>query len=157
MDELKYILEDVGITNVIVILMALMIAIQFLIKLFDWFCDRMGIETKWSLKKKQEAAILRDHEEAIQKLGEYGKSNHNDMKEIRELLEKHIVRDDERTVATLRSTLYRLHGEFVAQKCVTHEGLKTFSEIGRVYEEAGGDDIYHSKLEPEVLALPIKE
>ena len=29
-------------------------------------------------------------------------------------------------------------------------------EIGKVYVEAGGDDIYHDKLEPEVLKLPIK-
>ena len=33
---------------------------------------------------------------------------------------------------------------------------RTFKEIGKVYVEAGGDDIYHDKLEPEVLKLPIK-
>lgn len=46
--------------------------------------------------------------------------------------------------------------EFTKQKFVTPEGLKTFKEIGKVYVEAGGDDIYHDKLEPEVLKLPIK-
>ena len=45
--------------------------------------------------------------------------------------------------------------DFTKQKYVTPEGLKTFKEIGKVYVEAGGDDIYHDKLEPEVLRLPI--
>ena len=36
-------------------------------------------------------------------------------------------------------------------------GLKTFTELGSIYESAGGDDIYHDKLKPEVLSLPIKD
>ena len=71
------------------------------------------------------------------------------------LLESHIDRDNERTISSFRSTLYRLHMDFTKQKYVTPEGLKTFKEIGKVYVEAGGDDIYHDKLEPEVLRLPI--
>lgn len=39
---------------------------------------------------------------------------------------------------------------------MTPDGLKTFRELGKVYESAGGDDIYHEKLQPEVLALDIK-
>ena len=39
---------------------------------------------------------------------------------------------------------------------MTPDGLKTFRELGNVYEAAGGDDIYHEKLQPEVLALDIK-
>lgn len=35
-------------------------------------------------------------------------------------------------------------------------GLKTFLEMGKLYEDAGGNDIYHSKLLPEITALEIK-
>ena len=35
--------------------------------------------------------------------------------------------------------------------------LETFTELGSIYESAGGDDIYHDKLKPEVLALPIHD
>lgn len=72
------------------------------------------------------------------------------------MLEEYIQKDNERTIASLRTTLWRLHKEFTSQRYVTPDGLKTFRELGNVYEAAGGDDIYHEKLQPEVLALDIK-
>ena len=38
---------------------------------------------------------------------------------------------------------------------VDKSGLKTFLELGKIYEDAGGDDVYHDKLKPEVMNLPI--
>lgn len=72
------------------------------------------------------------------------------------MLGEYIKKDNERTIASLRTTLWRLHREFTSQGYVTPDGLKTFRELGKVYESAGGDDIYHEKLQPEVLALDIK-
>lgn len=65
--------------------------------------------------------------------------------------------DKERTVATLRNQLYGLHAKFSERGYVDNSGLKTFTELGKIYEAAGGDDIYHEKLKPEVLALPIHD
>lgn len=65
--------------------------------------------------------------------------------------------DKERTVATLRNQLYGLYAKFSEKGYVDNSGLKTFTELGKIYEAAGGDDIYHEKLKPEVLSLPIKD
>jgi hypothetical protein len=65
--------------------------------------------------------------------------------------------DKERTVATLRNQLYGLHAKFSEKGYVDNSGLKTFTELGKIYEAAGGDDIYHDKLKPEVMSLPIKD
>lgn len=62
---------------------------------------------------------------------------------------------NEKTVAGFRSSLWRMHRDFVQQGFVTPDGLKTFAEMGKTYEKAGGDDIYHEKLKPEVEALEI--
>lgn len=78
------------------------------------------------------------------------------LEEIEILLSKHIESDNRKTIATLRSTLWRMHRDFVDQGHVTKDGLMTFKEVGKVYEEAGGDDIYHEKLEPEIMALDIR-
>ena len=64
--------------------------------------------------------------------------------------------DNKKTISTLRLSLWQMHKDFVEQGYVTPDGLKTFTELGKVYEEAGGDDIYHEKLEPEVLGLEIR-
>lgn len=117
-----------------------------------YYRKRKGIEDKDSLIQN----TLKQHQLEIDTLRQYESETHTDVKEIKTLLESHIDRDNERTISSFRSTLYRLHMEFTKQKYVTPEGLKTFKEIGKVYVEAGGDDIYHDKLEPEVLKLPIK-
>nr|DAH62590.1 MAG TPA: hypothetical protein [Caudoviricetes sp.] len=62
-----------------------------------------------------------------------------------------------KTVATLRNQLYDLHSKFIERGYADKSGLKTFLELGKIYEEAGGDDIYHDKLKPEVMSLPINE
>lgn len=79
----------------------------------------------------------------------------DDVKYLVEKLDKYVEIDNRRTVATLRTSLWRLHKDFVAQGYVTPDGLKTWVEMGKVYEESGGNDIFHEKLDPEVHALPI--
>lgn len=80
----------------------------------------------------------------------------DDVHKLTELFEKYMEKDNERTVVTLRASLWRLHGEFVKQNFVTPASLKIFMEMGKIYEAAGGNDIYHDKLKPEVEALEIR-
>lgn len=77
--------------------------------------------------------------------------------DIKKQLNEKEIADNIRTVATLRSQLYSLHEKFILRGYIDCSGLKTFMELGNIYEIAGGDDIYHDKLKPEILELPIKE
>ena len=79
-----------------------------------------------------------------------------DVRAITDMLQDYIKKDNKRTIATLRTTLWQLHKSFMDQGYVTPDGLKTFTELGKVYEDAGGNDIYHDKLVPEVLSLEIR-
>ena len=81
----------------------------------------------------------------------------NGIDDIKDNLTKREIKDKAKTVATLRGQLYGLHEKFVTKEYIDKSGLKTFIELGKIYEAAGGDDIYHDKLYPEVMALPIKE
>lgn len=79
----------------------------------------------------------------------------DDVRNLTNMFEQYVVQDKERTVVTLRASLWRLHQEFTTQGFVTPDSLKTFLEMGKVYESAGGNDIFHDKLLPEVEALEI--
>ena len=79
-----------------------------------------------------------------------------DVKQISDILQDYIRKDNKKTIATLRTTLWQLHKGFMDQGYVTPDGLKTFTELGKVYEDAGGNDIYHDKLVPEVMSLEIR-
>lgn len=60
------------------------------------------------------------------------------------------------TVASFRSSLWRMHRDFMAQGYITPDGLKTFLEMGKLYEKAGGNDIYHEKLLPDIESLEVR-
>lgn len=103
-----------------------------------------SIKIRDGLAKDQ--AELREKQQEIQA----------DVKDITAMLQDYIRKDNKKTIATLRTTLWQLHKSFMDQGYVTPDGLKTFTELGKVYEDAGGDDIYHDKLVPEVMSLEIR-
>lgn len=72
------------------------------------------------------------------------------------MMKDYINVQNARTIASFRSSLWRMHRDFTNQGYITADGLKTFLEMGKLYEDAGGDDIYHSKLLPEITALEIR-
>ena len=105
---------------------------------------RQSIHIRGNLADDQ--AELRNEQKEIRK----------DVKQMSDILQNYIRKDDKKTIATLRTTLWQLHKGFMDQGYVTPDGIKTFTELGNVYEDAGGDDIYHDKLVPEVMSLEIR-
>lgn len=143
-----------------------------------------GIETKSSLYKKAQEERIETLEQAVKDLTEeldnrddklYQKQTgyHEQSIQIRNELKKNqeglstqisdlsqmmssfIDTQNDRTVASFRSSLWRMHKDFTNQGYVTPDGLKTFMEMGKLYEASGGNDVYHEKLLPEVESLEI--
>lgn len=85
--------------------------------------------------------------------------NQDDLKNriisLTDMFTNYVSADKDKTVAMLRSTLWKMHKDFVEQGFTTPDGLKTFNELGKIYELNGGNDVYHEKLKPEVDALEI--
>lgn len=143
-----------------------------------------GIETKSSLyKKAQEERIkaleqtVKDltkeldnrednlyqkqkgyHEQSIQIRNELKKNQEGlstQISDLSQMMSSFINTQNDRTVASFRSSLWRMHKDFTNQGYVTPDGLKTFMEMGKLYEASGGNDVYHEKLLPEVESLEI--
>lgn len=143
-----------------------------------------GIETKSSLYKKAQEERIETLEQAVKdlteeldnrddKLYQKQKGYHEQSIQIRNELKKNqeglstqisdlsqmmssfIDTQNDRTVASFRSSLWRMHKDFTNQGYITPDGLKTFMEMGKLYEASGGNDVYHEKLLPEVESLEI--
>lgn len=160
-------LSNINVIYVVSGLFVIIECIKFVISRIEWIMNTLGLETKWMRKKREDYMLLKRTVEELDELKKQRKidvdqSIKHDQKlddrigDVISLLQEHIKSEDKRTVAILRSTLYGLHAEFVQQGFVTPSGLTTFDECGKVYEAAGGNDVYHDKLRPEVIALPIK-
>ena len=176
--------EEIGWGMIVLVIAIAILFVPVAVESWNKFLDALGLIKKKNLFRKQrekEIAAVYEHIEELQggvvsKQEEYHQQSitirddlarrqddlyekqielKQDVKNITQMLEEYIQKDNKRTIASLRTTLWRLHKEFVAQGYVTPDGLKTFSELGKVYEAAGGNDVYHEKLQPEVLALDI--
>lgn len=114
-------------------------------KVIDFFTEKIGIETKLSLRRKK-------MEKSISEIDEIKDT----INELKELMTKHIEKDKERTIVSLRSNIWQMHGEFMKQGFVTKDGLEVFSEACKLYENDGGNGVVKQKIEPEVMRLPVK-
>ena len=136
---------------------ALLEFIKWIWSLGEWFVLKIGFETKTMRKKREEHDLLIGTVGKVDVLEEKNDVIKEDVDNILSLLKEHIETDKKNTQATFRSSLYRMHSDFTSRGFITREGLKTFIECGKAYEEAGGDDIYHDKLKPEILDLEIRD
>lgn len=144
------------IIGIVILVVALVVIKEF----YNKFIKLFNIETS-SMKKE------REHKEEIKRINKQLETLQNKQ---HELSEKSDAADEKMerqisdlnkllkslTVASMRSTLWRIHSESTERGFITQEGLKTFMECGKVYESAGGDDIYHDKLYPDVMSLPVR-
>lgn len=153
MENLAVILNDIP--KYILGFFIVLLGIKEVLAIKDWFCKRFGIETKATKEQKDLIETTRKQQEQIDQLIISSNQTLGDVKEIRKLLETHITEDKGNFVASARSTLYRLHEEYMRQKCVTPEQLRVFNDLCTRYTKCGGNDIVHEKLAPEVMALPI--
>lgn len=177
-------IHEIGGYNVMLSAILLIILVSLVVVAIGKIKDALGFKTKTELRhqeiderfekieakiKNYEARLDENadqfynkqkeyHEQSIEirnQLSDKQDSLSNDVRNLTSMFEQYILQDKERTVVTLRASLWRLHQEFTTQGFVTPDSLKTFLEMGKVYEEAGGNDIFHDKLRPEVEALEI--
>lgn len=150
-------LTHINYLTVILGVFTILFAIKTIIELFSYFKKKFGIKTGIETEKDS-------IEGRIAKLEQHDKWQYNEItkiskgiEDIKDTLVQKEIKDNAKTVATLRNQLYDLHGKFMERGSIDKSGLKTFLELGKIYEDAGGDDVYHDKLKPEVMSLSIKE
>ena len=117
--------------------------------------DPTDIEEDYTLLEGETIIIDDDSDEVVDYIYQEALDKKESLDNIKEQLRERDIKDKAKTVATLRNQLYDLHSKFVERGYVDKSGLKTFLELGKIYEDAGGDDIYHDKLKPEIMNLPI--
>lgn len=144
------------IMSIIIVVTALVLAKEF----NDKFIKLFGIETpkmKRERERKEEIQAINDKlEEIHEKQEAQSQKSFNAESRINNKIGEIGTLLNSLTVASMRSTLWRIHSESTDKGYITPEGLKTFTECGKLYEIAGGDDIYHEKLHPDIMALPVK-
>ena len=167
-------IHEFGEINVIIVVLLVAALVIALRAGWEKLLDALGLETKASLRQKAMDEKIAGLEE---KLKDFEQSQHDyhaqsinirddlrtnqntlstQLTDLTTLMQNFITNQDECTVASFRSALWRMHRDFMAQGYITPDGLKTFLEMGKLYEKAGGNDIYHEKLLPDIESLEVR-
>lgn len=183
-DAIKQI-HKIGELNALLSILYVAIVIVAIFAIGKKVMDVLGLETKASLYRKAQEEritnlentvneILKEIDDKHDALYKKQKGYHEQSIQIRDQLKQNqeglssqitdlsnmmsnfITTQNDRTVASFRSSLWRMHKDFTSQGYITPDGLKTFLEMGKIYEKAGGNDIYHEILLPDIEKLEIK-
>lgn len=138
MNDLRQ-LAEIDWWQVILAIILFLVCLKFVWSLIDWLIfEKLGIETKKMKQKREEHTTLMNTVKKVDVLESKDDAIQKNVDNILILLKEHIETDKKNTQATFRSSLYRMHSDFTSRGFITREGLKTFLECGKAYEEAGG-------------------
>lgn len=167
MDAIKEAME-IDISQFIIWTFVILIAVLAGLDIIGRVSEYINKPVKWVRNRKVDHDLLITTAQALNELKEkqerdvessikHDEKIEANLENITKMMQTHMDADNKRTVATFRSALYRMHSDFTERGYVTREGLKTFVECGNEYVNAGGNDIFKSKLKPEVMALPVRD
>lgn len=160
MSDLINLIEEYTLPSVLIIIVVVFLAIKEGSEAVAWVKGKLNTYHDKRSKTEDEKEDVNERLATLEKHDNWQYQSLLDMAKNLQSINSTLVsmqkRQDAVTVATSRSTLYRLHADFMKKGYVTKEDLKTFTELGNLYEQAGGDDIYHDKLYPEVFKLEIR-
>jgi NifB/MoaA-like Fe-S oxidoreductase len=173
-------LTTVDFPSVFIIVCSILIGLKAVVSIFGWWIDKLGIETKWTRKQKEEHELL---SKTANTLSEFQKQHNKDMDELNRKLEEDrqrfaeiqnsltsSIKDIADNVADLneKNTKYELADmretlmssyRFFANPHTnprlewTEMERHAFNEQIESYELLGGNDFMHTVVEPEMAKL----
>lgn len=156
MNEIIYLLSEIGMVHTIIVIFALLFAMQTIIKIIEWYCDYFGIKTKWGLEKKHEKEMLLAHEQQLNAISADTKATKNKLNVLAQMMIEVQEKNDVSERAKLKDRIsqsYRYYHEKGEWNAMEKEA---FEDLIRDYENHGGENSFvHSICEPESFTWKI--
>lgn len=161
MDNLILLLEEYTLPSVLVILIIFFLAFKEVWSAAVWIKDKLELYRK---KKNQSEDEKETVEERLLKLEKHDNWQYkalmdvtSSLQTITNTLSDMQKKQEEATVATARSALYRLSQEILAKGHMSQIEYDCFKELYDVYIENHGNHSMKDKIAPKVFALEIKD
>lgn len=161
MDNLILLLEEHTLSSVLVVLVLCFLAFKEIWAAGSWIKDKLEL---YRNKKNQTEDEKETVESRIEKLEKHDNWQYNALMDVTKSLQ--VItntlsdmqkRQEESTVATARSALYRLSQEILAKGYMSQIEYDCFKELYDVYIENHGNHSMKDKIAPKVFALEIKD
>lgn len=127
---------DIGISQVIIVVLALLFFIEGLLKTIDWLLTRLGVKTKSQLEKEDMHNSIKNHEK---ELNEIKTSLQELTKTITGNTEHEAMREG--VVALLRQALYDAYNKWTEKGYCPIYAMEVSKKIYEQYHALGGNDV----------------
>lgn len=151
MSEIKEFLENWQ--TYIIGICLIFVCFEFFLKTFDYFCNRFGIETKETLKKKEQEEALRSLKKKVDTIDSLKQDVvmlNEKLDKLSESLSNMEEKDDLDKRARLKDRISQSYRYYHERKKWNHMEKESFDDLIKSYENAGGKNSFvHSICEPE--------
>lgn len=138
-------LTTLDLSSVFLSVFIILIGIKAIISLFEWFIEKLGLETKWLKRKRKDhelliktsrnlAALQKRHNDDIYESDRHDEEMRNDIKNLTELFVEKQINDYRWEIINLADKISS--GKVVSKECYKH-AISTYERYEKIIEEKG--------------------
>lgn len=170
MEVIKELIE-IDFSYVFLSVLVILIGIQAMTTLLEWVMDKLGIETKWMRRQREERDLLKqtaDHFIALQQQQitdrqistQHDKMIENDLEKLSDTVDRIVItleemqkKDNDSKLKRLKDSLVRYYNKYKDIGEWSKLEKDAFWDLFDDYEQRGGDGFVHSIIEPVMREL----
>lgn len=130
---------DIGISQVIIIILALLFFIEGLLKTIDWLLTRLGVKTKAQLEKENMHNSIKNHEKELSEIKSSIQKLTKTIEENTQSTEQAAMKEG--VVALLRQALYDSYNKWTEKGYCPIYAMEVSKKIYEQYHTLGGNDV----------------
>lgn len=138
-------LTKVNFSSVFIAVFAILVGVKAVASLFEWVVEKMGLETKWMRKRREEHELLlqtsqnlialqEKHVEDMKRSDEHDAEMQNDIRKLTDLFVDKQINDYRWEIINLADKI--ASGRTVSKECLRH-AISTYEKYEKIIDEHG--------------------
>lgn len=138
-------LVKIDFSSIFVSVFIVLIGIKAVVSIFEWVINKLGLETKWMRKQREEhdlliqtsqnlIALQEKHVEDMKKSDEHDAEMRNDIKKLTDLFVDKQINDYRWEIINLADKI--ANGRIVSKECLRH-AISTYEKYEKIIKEHG--------------------
>lgn len=148
MNYIETLLEEYGLVQVVLIIILVFVAVE-------WLVSKWHVIVSWLNVYHEHKSAEENEENRFVALEESTARIQSCLAEMYELMEKLDTNNKRTTIASSRSTIYRVCNESMERGYMTQVEFEIIDELGDIYVSLGGNHYVKDRLLPTTLGLPV--
>ena len=158
MTELTNLLSQQHLTQIFLVVVTALVAMKFLVGLWDYFRDRYEIETKTTRREKAQTQAINEMKQEINVVKQDQEEIKENLRNLSSAVTKMQEKQDASTRARLKDRLTASRSYYINRNTGwSHLEKEAFMDLIRSYQEVGGNGIISSVIEPWAIEWPIND